>query len=121
MLGLIKHHTKIYKSILLKMLVLLFHKSLILIVKRSNYQFDSETFFFDQIIQEGLNDPFIVQAMEANTLDSFTEFLVTRLLDLFMTCVSGNEKIYNIFIMNEVIKSKVAGRLARQMYEQESG
>lgn len=78
----------------------------------------ADQLFFDQIIEEALNDESIVQAMEANSLDSFTEFLATKLLDLFMTRVSGNEQICNTIIMNDAIKSKVARRLAKQLFEQ---
>lgn len=77
----------------------------------------ADQLFFDQIILEALNDESIVQAMKANTLDSFTEFLATKLIGLFLKRIDDHEDICNTVMSNEEIKSKVARRLAKQLYE----
>ena len=77
----------------------------------------ADQLFFDQIILEALNDESIVQAMKANTLDSFTEFLTTKLIGLFLKRIDDHEDICNTVMSNEEIKSKVARRLAKQLYE----
>lgn len=77
----------------------------------------ADQLFFDQIIEQAMNDESIVQAIESNSLDSFTDFLSTKLLKLFLTRMTGNEEVCNTVMSNNEIKSKVAKRLAKQLYE----
>ena len=77
----------------------------------------ADQLFFDQIIEQAMNDESIVQAIESNSLDSFTDFLSTKLLKLFLTRMTGNEEVCNTVMSNNEIKSKVARRLAKQLYE----
>lgn len=78
----------------------------------------ADQMFFDQIVEEALSDEAIVQSMKANNLDSFTEYLSGRLIDLFLTRIDSHGEICNTVMMNEEIKSKVARRLAKQLFEQ---
>ena len=80
----------------------------------------ADQMFFDQIVEEALSDEAIVQSMNANNLDSFTDYLSGRLIDLFLTRIDSHGEICNTVMMNEEIKSKVAKRLARQLFEQKS-
>jgi len=79
----------------------------------------ADQLFFEQIIEEALNDESIIQAIQANSLDTFTDFLSTRLLDLFLIRMTDNEEICNTVMSNADMKSKVAKRLAKQLYENE--
>ena len=77
----------------------------------------ADQLFFDQVIEEALKDETILQAMQSNSLESFTDFLSTKMMDLFLTRITGNEEVCNTVMSNGEIKSKVARRLAKQLYD----
>ena len=76
----------------------------------------ADQLFFDQVIEEALQDESILEAMQANSLDSFTDYINKKLMDLFLIRITGNEEVCNTVMSNEEIKSKVASRLARQLF-----
>ena len=76
----------------------------------------ADQLFFDQVIEEALQDESILEAMQANSLDSFTDYINNKLMDLFLIRITGNEEVCNTVMSNEEIKSKVASRLARQLF-----
>lgn len=77
----------------------------------------ADQLFFDQIEEAALSDESIKDAVKANSLESFTEFLSTKLLDLFLERLSGNEEVCNKVMSNLELKKRVVKRLAKQIYE----
>ena len=77
----------------------------------------ADQLFFDQIEEAALSDESIKEAVKANSLESFTEFLSTKLLDLFLERLSGNEEVCNKVMSNLELKKRVVKRLAKQIYE----
>ena len=72
--------------------------------------------FFDQVEQAAIENEEIVQAVNANSLDSFTEYLSGKLIDLFLTRLAGNEEVCNKVMSTEELRKKVAKRLAKHIY-----
>lgn len=77
----------------------------------------ADQLFFDQIEEAALSDESIINAVKANSLASFTDFLSTKLLDLFLERLSGNEEVCNKVMSNSELKTRVVKRLAKQIYE----
>lgn len=77
----------------------------------------ADQLFFDQIEEAALSDESIKEAVKSNSLESFTEFLSTKLLDLFLERLSGNEEVCNKVMSNLELKKRVVKRLAKQIYE----
>ena len=75
----------------------------------------ADQLFFDQVIEDALNDEDIVQAAKVNTFENFTDYLSSKLLDLFMTRLMGNEETSNTVLSDDNIKRKVAKRLAKSI------
>lgn len=78
----------------------------------------ADQLFFEQIIEEALQDEQIVQAVKANSLDNFTDFLSSKLLDLFLKRMTGNEEITNTVLNNDALKDKITARLAKSIFKQ---
>ena len=76
----------------------------------------ADQLFFDQIEQDAIEDEEIVQAVNANSLDSFTEYLSGNLINLFITRLTGNEEVCNKVMNTEELRKKVAQRLAKHIY-----
>lgn len=77
----------------------------------------ADQLFFDQIEEAALSDESVKEAVKANSLESFTEFLSTKLLGLFLERLSGNEEVCNKVMSNLELKKRVVKRLAKQIYE----
>ncbi len=73
--------------------------------------------FFDQIIVDALNSDDIKDAIKANTLETFTDYLYSRLLDLFINRLKGFEEACETVLSDKEIKATVSKRLAKQLYE----
>lgn len=76
----------------------------------------ADQLFFDQIEEDAVENEEIIQAVNANTLDSFTEFLSSRLLDLLFERLSDNEEVCNKVASADELREKVAKRLAKHIY-----
>lgn len=76
----------------------------------------ADQLFFDQVEQAAIENEEIVQAVNANSLDSFTEYLSGKLIDLFLTRLAGNEEVCNKVMSTEELRKKVAKRLAKHIY-----
>lgn len=76
----------------------------------------ADQLFFDQIEEEALNSEQIIQAVKANSLDSFTEYLSDNLINLFLIRHEGNEEVCNKVMGKEELRLKVAKRLAKDIY-----
>ncbi|UYZ84869.1 DEAD/DEAH box helicase family protein [Entomomonas sp. E2T0] len=76
----------------------------------------ADQLFFDQIEQAALENEQIVQAVKANSLDSFTEYLSEKLIELFLARIAGNEEVCNKVMSTEELRHKVATRLAKHIY-----
>lgn len=76
----------------------------------------ADQLFFDQVEEAAIENEEIVQAVNANTLDSFTEYLSGKLLDLFIERLSGNEDVCNKVMNADELRQKVAKRLAKHIY-----
>ncbi len=77
----------------------------------------ADQLFFDQIVEEALNDEQIRQSAKTNSLEDFSQFLLTRLLDLLLSRIDGNVEICNIVAKDESVKEKVNKRLAKNIYK----
>lgn len=78
----------------------------------------ADQLFFEQIVEQALSDEQIVEAAKVNSADTFTDFLSSKLIDLFMTRMTGNEEICNTVISDNQIKDKVVRRLAKNILAQ---
>lgn len=76
----------------------------------------ADQLFFDQVSESALENDEIRQAVNANPLDSFTEYLSDKLLDLFLERHDGNEEICNKVMSKDELRKKVTERLAKQIY-----
>lgn len=76
----------------------------------------ADQLFFDQVEQAAIENEEIVQAVNANSLDSFTAYLSSKLIDLFLTRISGNEEVCDKVMNTEELRQKVATRLAKHIY-----
>ncbi|MCF8999832.1 type I restriction endonuclease subunit R [Acinetobacter nectaris] len=76
----------------------------------------ADQLFFDQIEQSAIENEEIMQAVNANNLDSFTAYLSNKLIDLFLTRIAGNEDICNKVMSTDELRQKVAKRLAKHIY-----
>ena len=66
----------------------------------------ADQLFFDQVEQAAIENEEIVQAVNANSLDSFTEYLSGKLIDLFLTRLAGNEEVCNKVMSTEELRKK---------------
>ena len=76
----------------------------------------ADQLFFDQVEQAAIENEEIVQAVNANSLDSFTEYLSGKLIDLFLVRLAGNEEVCNKVMSTDELRKKVAKRLAKHIY-----
>ncbi|WP_151752996.1 type I restriction endonuclease subunit R [Acinetobacter soli] len=76
----------------------------------------ADQLFFDQVEQAAIENEEIVQAVNANSLDSFTEYLSGKLIDLFLVRIAGNEEVCNKVMSTDELRKKVAKRLAKHIY-----
>lgn len=76
----------------------------------------ADQLFFDQVEQAAIENEEIVQAVNANSLDNFTEYLSGKLIDLFLVRLAGNEEVCNKVMSTDELRKKVAKRLAKHIY-----
>lgn len=77
----------------------------------------ADQLFFEQIIEDALENDEIIGAAKNNTLESFTAYFADKLLDLLFKRMQGNEDISNQVMSDDSLRSRVVKRLARQIYQ----
>ena len=77
----------------------------------------ADQLFFEQIIEDALDNDEIIGAAKNNTLESFTAYFADKLLDLLFKRMQGNEDISNQVMSDDGLRSRVVKRLAKQIYQ----
>jgi type I restriction enzyme R subunit len=67
----------------------------------------ADQLFFDQVEQAAIENEEIVQAVNANSLDNFTEYLSGKLIDLFLVRLAGNEEVCNKVMSTDELRKKL--------------
>ncbi len=77
----------------------------------------ADQLFFEQIIEDALQNEEIIGAAKHNSLENFTAYFADKLLDLLFNRMKDNEEISNDVMSNDDLRSRVVKRLARQIYQ----
>lgn len=78
---------------------------------------EAERLYFGQVVEVALKDEQVLQAAKNNSFEDFSQFLLTKLVDLLLDCIDGNTQTANIVMNDEKLKQKVNRDLAKRIYE----
>lgn len=77
----------------------------------------ADQLFFEQIIEDALENEDIMQTAKNNSPESFAVFFETQLWNLFFNRMKDNEELGNKVLSDDTLKDKVVAEMIKQIYK----